>query len=45
MKEKEKELNYDLVVNMPPKRSYIIMAKVVRLGKAKPKIIDPEIGY
>lgn len=45
--EAEKSLEFDegLVIHMPPKRKYRIMAKIVRRGKAKPKIIAPEVGW
>ena len=41
----EEELEYDIVVRMPPRRRYTIRLDIKSVRKASPKIIDPDGGF
>ena len=36
------EIEYDIIVRIPPKKRWYVSAKVMSVGKAKPCIVEPE---
>jgi len=41
----EEMIEHDIFVKMPPKKRYIVKAKIVRIRKAEPRIVIPEHPY
>lgn len=41
----EEMIEHDIFVKMPPKKKYIIKAKITSVRKAEPRIVIPEYPY
>lgn len=39
----EEDIEYDVVVRLPPKRSYPVKLKIESIQRAVPNIVEPEI--
>lgn len=39
----EEDIEYDVVVRLPPKRSYLVKLKIESIRRAEPNIVEPEI--
>lgn len=38
----EEDIEYDVVVHLPPKRSYLVNVKIESIRRAEPNIVEPE---